>query len=452
VFARIGRAVVHRQPMRGLWSVGMQRTGAGVPGRWSGTWVLFAVVAVVSIAVCSAVGVFVWRTVSPERTISDINTADPAVGFAFYAALEAMLNGGETAPLHAIVTNDFVDHDGTAGTTLGFDELTSELSTIGASFPHARIFVESIDPSGDSLIARLSPATLAGASVAELTIAPIQIAGGVEVLRIRHGRVSERWATRLPPVQATTFATGSTTSYTGGPTDAWLYRMEVPPGGALEWVSGPLSAVMVEAGTLSLKTSKEDDLGTLESDTAPVPAGEATLLAHDARVRFQSGDTSDVQVLLLDARSSDGQQFTPFKRMGGATSKLLWHTEKPFQPDGPWRLEIGRLELPAGMEIGLANPSGVETVLGIERAPVHLSIADGTITHLETSYSLGPLNPSGIVDASTAAQLTDTSAMQVRGSGSIASSIWVMTFGPMSSLPSGEPPDHQPATPEQGTP
>jgi hypothetical protein len=104
----------------------MQHIRAGARDRRSGNELLFAVVAVVSIVVCSAVGVFAWRTVSPDRTLPGIDTADPAVGYAFYSALEAALNGGETAPLHAIVTNDFVDHDSATGATLGFDELTAE--------------------------------------------------------------------------------------------------------------------------------------------------------------------------------------------------------------------------------------------------------------------------------------------------------------------------------------
>jgi hypothetical protein len=430
----------------------MQHTRAGVRDRRSGNELLFAVVAVVSIVVCSAVGVFAWRTVSPDRTLPGIDTADPAVGYAFYSALEAALNGGETAPLHAVVTNDFVDHDGATGATLGFDELTSELSAFGATFPRATMSVESIETSGDSLIVRLSPMTLTGALVAKLTIAPIQIASRVEVLHIRHGRVSERWASQSQPLQATTFASGSTTSYVGGPTDAWLYRMKVPPGGALDWVSGPRSAVMVEAGTLSLKSSQDDELGTMVSETTPIQAGEALLLSPNARVRFQSDDLGDVQVLLLDLRTTGETPFTPFKRLGGATIRLLWHTERPIQLEDSWRLEIGRLALPAGLELGLANPAGFEIVLGVEQLPIYLSNDDGTISHLEATYSLGPLNPPGVVDDGTAAQLTGVSAVQVRGSGSTASTIWVMTFGPTQSLPNGNVPDHQRPTPQQGSP
>ena len=197
-FTRIGRAEVRRWSMRGSRRVGMQRTMACTRGRIAGNGLLLTAVAVVSIVICSAAGVFAWRTISVDRTLPSLNTANPAVGYAFYAALGEVLAGDEATSLQRVVTDDFVDHESNAETAKGIDELTAELSAFGATFPNVRVAVESIASSGDSLIAQLSPSTLAGGSVAGLTMAPIQVAGSVEVLHIRHGRVSERWATRLP--------------------------------------------------------------------------------------------------------------------------------------------------------------------------------------------------------------------------------------------------------------
>ena len=430
----------------------MQRTIACTRGRTSGNGFLFTAVAVVSIVICSAAGVFAWRTISVDRALPSLTTADPAVGYAFYAALGEVLAGDEATSLQRVVTDDFVDHESPAETAEGIDELTAELSAFGASFPNTRVAVESIASSGDSLIAQLAPSTLASGSVAGLTMAPILVAGSVEVLHIRHGRVNERWSTRLPDVRATTFAAVSTTSYTGGPTDAWLYRAQIPPGGELGWLSGTRSVVMVEAGTLSLKSSKADELGVLETQTEQVAAGSAQQLPQQANVRLRSADGQTIRLLLLDARSTDDQQFTPFKRLGGVTSKLLWHTGESFQLDEPWRLEIGRLELPAGFELELANPSGLETVLEVEKAPVRLSIDSGATSHLETSYTLGPLDPSGDMDAGTAAQLIGASALQVQGSGPASSTIWVMTFGPSQPLSEGATPDHSRPDSQQGRP
>jgi predicted ester cyclase len=428
----------------------MQRTVACARGRTSGNRLLFTAVAVVSIVIFSAAGIFAWRTVSVRQTVPSLNTADPTVGYAFYAALGQVLAGDEATSLQRLVTDDFVDHESNAAPAQGIDGLTAELSAFGATFPNARVAVESIESSGDSLVAQLSPSTLAGGSVAGLTMAPVQIANSVEVLHIRHGRVSERWSTRLLHVQATTFAAASTTSYTGGPTDAWLYRAQVPSGGELGWQSGTLSVVLVEAGTLSLTTTTADELGVLESQTEQVAAGSAQQLPHQAKVRLRSADGQTIRLLLLDARSSDDQQFTPFKRLGGVTSKLLWHTEESFQLGEPWRLEIGRLELPAGFELELANPSGLETVLEVEKAPVRLSTDSGAISHLETSYTLGPLDPSGVLDAGTAAQLTGVTAPRIRGSGSVSSTIWVMTFGPSQPLPESATPDPSRPAGQQG--
>jgi predicted ester cyclase len=430
----------------------MQRTMACSRSRTSGNGLLLTAVAVVSIVICSVAGVFAWRTISVDRTVPSLTTADPAVGYAFYAALGEVLAGDEATSLQRVVTDDFVDHESTAETAEGIDELTAELSAFGASFPNARVAVESIASSGDSLIAQLAPSTLASGSVAGLTMAPIQVAGRVEVLHIRHGRISERWSSRLPDVRATTFAAAGSTSYIGGPTDAWLYRAQVPPGGELGWLSGTLSVVMVEAGTLSLKSSKADELGVLETQTVQVAAGSAQQLAHQANVRLRSDDGQTIQLLLLDARSTDDQQFTPFKRLGGATSKLLWHTGDPFPLADPWRLEIGRVELPAGFELALSNPLGLETVLEVDAAPVRLSIDSGAITHLETSYTLGPLDPSGVMEAGTAAQLIEAPELRVRGSGPAASTIWVMTFGPTQPLPEGATPGHSRPMNQQGQP
>ena len=217
-------------------------------------------------------------------------------------------------------------------------------------------------------------------------------------------------------------------------------------------MSGTLSVVMVEAGTLSLTTTKANELGAPETQTEQVAAGSAQQLLPQATIRLRSADGQTIRLLLLDARSTDDQQFTPFKRLGGVTSKLLWHTGESLPLAKPWRLEIGRLALPAGFELELANPSGLETVLEVEEAPVRLSIDSGAITHLETSYTLGPLDPSGVMDAGTAAQLKEAPALRVRGSGPASSTIWVMTFGPSQPLPEGATSDHSRPVDHQGQP
>ena len=103
----------------------------------------------------------------------------------------------------------------------------------------------------------VAPRAPEAGSIAGLALVPTSLPSNVEILHIRRGQISERWALPLPLISATTFAAASTTMFEGGPVHVGLYSIELPPGGEFAWITTGLSAVMVEEGILSLTVEDE---------------------------------------------------------------------------------------------------------------------------------------------------------------------------------------------------
>ena len=168
-------------------------------GRWA-----FAAMLGVSLSIGLIVGIASWRATSFGQTRSVLDAADTTIGYAFYDTLDRVLAGEEHVGWTGIVTDDFVDHAETLGTTQSIDALAARLHAFGQTFPGSHIDVVSIDVNGDSLIASVAPVAHASGSVAGLTLAPLHLGSEVEILHVRRGRISERWAMPLPAVSATT--------------------------------------------------------------------------------------------------------------------------------------------------------------------------------------------------------------------------------------------------------
>jgi hypothetical protein len=109
-----------------------------------------------------------------------------AVAARFYAALNESLAMGDTAPLAGIVAPDFVDHTVAADDARGLPGAATAVAAIRASRPGERWTVAAVVVDGDRVLVYLaaSPMETSHASTT-----------AIEVLRLTHGLVAERWST-----------------------------------------------------------------------------------------------------------------------------------------------------------------------------------------------------------------------------------------------------------------
>lgn len=172
--------------------------GSPTRGGLQPSHVLLFVLLGLVLVIGSTVGALTWRSTSIERSIPAWDSADPAAGYAFYDELRQLLAGDQTADLRGVVTTGFLDHTSDQEEPRDIEDLTTELTTFGATFPGTLLTIDSISISGNSLVVMISGTMSPVGSVVGLGLSPIRLPATIEILHTHQGRVSERWAAPLP--------------------------------------------------------------------------------------------------------------------------------------------------------------------------------------------------------------------------------------------------------------
>ena len=150
----------------------------------------------------------------PTRSRADIPSSSASIGLAasFYAAVNDVMETGDTAPLADIVAPGLVEHSGRSGDT-GAAGLARTVLAERTTWPGIRIVVDDLRVTGpDAITAWVHPETSAPPDAVGFaaTAAPASW-GPIEVLRIAGGRIVDRWASgrndvlleplgQLPPI------------------------------------------------------------------------------------------------------------------------------------------------------------------------------------------------------------------------------------------------------------
>ena len=133
---------------------------------------------------------------APQSTTS-IDRANLATATSFYAAANRFLEVGDDAPLLELLDSSFVDHSllGLEPTTGG---LLRYLASLRAAYPEIRLEATALATQQDvvtvSLATTQSSTAIAGGPIPDWDPS----VPGVEQLRIRDGKVVERWASGSP--------------------------------------------------------------------------------------------------------------------------------------------------------------------------------------------------------------------------------------------------------------
>jgi hypothetical protein len=398
-----------------------------------------------SIAIALVSGSIAWQAVSLDSAGTVVEGADPAAGAAFYEELNGALAGDSDDKLRAVVTDDFVDHRGDEKSDRPAGMLIDQLTALGRTFPGMQLDVASIQPSGDDLIVDVVPVTSEPGEVAGLMLAPAQWTGGIEVLRVRRGKVSDRWASTLPSLSTTTFQNAAHSFFTQADLAARLYRIELLPGSAMDWIADELSLAMVESGSLAMTVEKPDELETPVTETTTVGEGTAVSIPTKAKFRLRSTSIDGATLLLFAAHDASAVIPWPFRLEGGARSELLWNSPAPFALMESARVQVGRIELPENMEIALTPASEMEIVAGIQDGPMKVMSQGGAILQRNEKYAIVPVDAPLELASGGAVQISQASGVDLGTPAETSASIWLVTIGPVdpdryeAKLPAGHP-------------
>jgi hypothetical protein len=313
---------------------------------------------------------------APPRAGGSTVTANPGLGAnaalarRFYEAINMILETGDSAPLVALVTTDFVDRGGKGivPTNMDFEQ---RLRALHASFPDMWLAIEDLQPQGDWVLARirvhgLQQGTFLGAPIF-MNPATWEI---TELLRVVGDRVAERWADgawpeppqtlvqfQLPRAPATAFIR--------------LGRLTFAPG-ASRPRSATLGSVLiaVEHGSLSAQVEGKALLSRVaESGASASPVegelllnrGDALLLPMSTRYALRNaGREASVALTMTLFPWSGGTTegaliLWPEATLPNVDAQLLVEGAVTELPEGPATVTLGRMTVAA--ELATAGKS-----------------------------------------------------------------------------------------------
>lgn len=378
-----------------------------------------------ALAIALVAGMVGWRVFSFSPPVSDASSADPTVGTAFYAAMNDVLSGANKTALDDVVTSDFVNHvdDATAG------ELAEQLTALGGSFPGTRMQVTGMEPSANSLVVSLAPIALAPVKVAGLEFSAQPIDAGYEVLRLRGGKVAERWSEETPALSATTFHDATVTTRGSASMAIRLDRTELPKGSELSWKPGRSSVLMVETGSVTVRLNGKQDR-ELQHHVVTVNAGEILPIRSTMTVHLESADSDPATVLIFSTWKVTPTDVPSPKHTQGVTSRLLWMSNLPVSSDGGWTVAFGKAQLPQGVDVTLGGSEAMEVLLCAETTSVQVVTGDGWVETLNSDLTAIDRSNATVLDPARAAHVTNADSVGLRTVAEGGETVWLITISP----------------------
>jgi hypothetical protein len=380
-------------------------------------------------AIGLTVGSLAWRIASAPQAVTSLTLANPAVGYAFYDAIDQVLAGEYPSALEALVSDGFIDHEATHGETGSAGDLIAQLIAFRQSFPGTRIEVDGVQAASSTLVVAIAPLAPSPASVAGLPLTIDPFAGGYEVLWVRNGQISERWSGGLPGIERFTFDDAQFTMGATLGSSISLDRIALPVPSLVRLPPQGQSTLMVESGTLRVSRHWMKSAGEVHSGEVLLGAGEAVVLPNGASITLEPDGEEPVQLLRFSM-----QPITPVERAtpvmtGGAQSTLLWTSNLAALPSGRWTVSIGAVRFQAGTNAVLTTNSA-QMLLACDGGSVHVTGQGGSITALQEDY--WPSGP-GVttIESDRAASVAGAESVTLRSASD--ATIWVVAVTPENS-------------------
>lgn len=259
---------------------------------------LALVLAVATGLVLGELGPAVIPPPEPAET-AGLFAANAATVRRFYDAVEGALRTGDTAPLDALLTADFVEHAAHPGQTSDRDGLARYLRALHRSAPSLAVTADDIVAQGDRVAVRVRVDGVDDNSAGGLPPVTGRMWGTFDLFRLREGRIAEHWGDDLglaitePLLEVGVDVTP--------PAEKWVEvgRLTYPPGGAQGgWTSGP-TIISVEEGSLTVAYDAiSPEAATLVPAAAPrrdVASGETVALEEGDTLALTSGSFFEVR-------------------------------------------------------------------------------------------------------------------------------------------------------------
>lgn len=372
----------------------------------------------------------IWQSARPDtpvRTFALADEPDVGIAHAFYAGIDAILAGSDPSALESVLAADFVDHAG-AAPDRDASALVAHLQSFGQRFPGVQMAVHDVHAASGNLLVAMAPITLPQVGVAGLSMSVAPAPGAMDILRVRDGKISERWGDGLPAIDSTTFDAGFRIG-SGGSVAVRLDRVHLPPGASVRWTAESV-VVLVERGVAKLRhgfvPGAMDEIG----EPLLLAAGSVTAVVPRPFVELEGAGDEAAEVLILWTRRVTAVEPPPQRFEGDATSTLVWAENLSGPAFQPWSVDFGRIAASGHLDLSLTAPAGTSAILSLHAGSVRLTAAGGSIAELDALANSHPRELPAMLPAGSTVRAAAPLDLTLHVPEGESASLWIIVIGP----------------------
>lgn len=289
----------------------------------------------------------------PAKADGSQEAANRSLAYAFYDAANAVIATGDSTSLAALVAADFIDRGVT--TNADRDGLVRRLLALRAAAPGVRLRVAALAADGDRVVAHVHADGVAPPAVLDLRLDGAWSPwGAVDVFRVEHGQVVERWGPVGDPAPEAPMVEVALGALSPPLRALAVTRVTLKPGARHSpSAQGGPRLLIAEKGIVTLDT-RTAAVAATASDAAPpltLRAGEHVLLA--TRADFAAWNDRPTPATLLDVSIAAPAFGDPASRLGTESERavaveVVVGDVLVAVPSGPVLLAVGRTSLAPG--------------------------------------------------------------------------------------------------------
>lgn len=363
------------------------------------------------------------RPTPPVESGPAATAASRTAVLGFYAAVNAVIATGDSAPLAAVLAPDYAEADGTGTLVPGRATLERHLRTLHEITPDLRLHAAEVLGDGDRVVAVVATRGTEQMTALGLPLIVPVVWGPVEIFRVTDGRIAERLGAMKPDMALERRVAAPLELPLPSARVLTLQRVSVAPAASVgEPAVDGLRVLAVEAGTLTVTATGTTPGGAVVTlatgDWLELPTGAA----YEAR---NAGREPAVLLEVLASVTTAAPGAVSGLVEGDTTQVLAGGLLTPL-PQGKVVLTTGRLTLAPGAGLAWAGPAG-PTMLVVEAGTLELA-TEGASAWVRSADGSSESRQSTTLAVGDGARIGMGTGAAVRNAGADRAEVLVVTL------------------------
>ncbi len=367
------------------------------------------------------------------------NTALLRVATGFYDGVNSLLATGDATDLLSQLDAGFLSYSATTHNPASAPDLVAALQGIRSTFPDAHFAVIELDTRNDLVFAAIRISGRSNGTFAGMALDPVMPERLDEVLRIRDGKLVDRWGGDWSPAQFLNVANRIVSTPSGDSMVPELRQWRIVPNGHGDVAGESWRFLVVESGSIGWAISSDavaaEYLSYADGRWDPVRArnrlepGDAVVLPAGATARFWNSESAEARLLVVEVPLTKEPPVSSAGTSFGVTRVLLARGVTVPSDSRAVVVSIGQVSLPSSSSWQHAGiPIGGELLL-VTGGSLDASVEGGPIWIVDEQSAISALHAAH-VDAGRGIAIAGDAGITYRAAGTETMRAWVVTFMP----------------------